>query len=61
MEDLGADPALCGLEGSPTRVVRIFAPQPRGDREKWEGEPEELAERVLKRLSSDKIITVAVD
>ena len=59
--DIGADPAKCGLEGSPTRVVKIFAPKPRGDREKWEGEPEELAGRVLKRLSEDKIISLSVD
>ncbi len=59
--DLGAEESSCGLEGSPTRVVRIFAPKPRDNREKWEGEPEELAVRVLKRLSADKIITAAID
>ena len=58
---IGAEPRFCGLEGSPTRVVGIFAPQPRGDREKWEGEPEDLADRVLKRLSADKIITATLD
>ena len=58
---LGAEPRFCGLEGSPTRVVRIFAPKPREDREKWEGEPEDLADRVLHRLAEDKIISVVLD
>ena len=59
--DLEAEPEFCGLEGSPTRVVRIFAPKPRDNREKWTGEPEDLADRVLKRLSADKIIATALD
>jgi electron transfer flavoprotein beta subunit len=25
-KDVGAEPQLCGLNGSPTKVVRIFAP-----------------------------------
>ncbi len=59
--DIGAETGFCGLEGSPTRVVRIFAPKPRENREKWEGEPKELADRVLQRLVADKVITAVLD
>ncbi len=58
--DVGAEADRCGLAGSPTQVVKVFAPKPRANSERWEGEPEEMAERLLKRLSEDKIITVAV-
>ena len=59
--DLGADPDQCGLTGSATQVVKIFAPKPRGERQLWEGEAQDLADRVLTRLSEDKIITTALD
>jgi len=41
-------------------VIKVFAPKPRGERQRWEGEAGELADRVLTRLSQDKIITVAL-
>lgn len=58
--DVGADEAMCGLNGSPTRVVKIFAPEPRGGQQRWEGEAGEMADRLLKQLAEDKIISVAV-
>jgi len=58
--DLGADPEQCGLKGSATQVIKVFAPKPRGNREKWEGEAEELAERLLERLAQDKIVSIAL-
>jgi len=57
---IGAQVEDCGLAGSATRVVKIFAPKPRENREKWEGKAEELAERVLGRLAEDKIISGAI-
>jgi len=58
--DIEADPEMCGLKGSATRVIKVFAPKPREKRELWEGEAEELAQRLLHRLSEDKIISIAV-
>jgi electron transfer flavoprotein beta subunit len=37
--DLGADKEKLGLNGSPTKVVRIFSPKPRGGGEILKGEP----------------------
>jgi len=41
--DVDADPAQLGLDGSPTRVVSIFAPPPRGQCRLIDGEPDEQA------------------
>ena len=57
-EDLGADEDCCGLTGSPTRVVKIFAPKPRENREVWTDAPEKAAERLLNKLAEDKVISV---
>ena len=54
--DIAADPDCLGLPGSPTQVVEIFAPKPRGQRLMLEGEPEEQAEKLLDLLRQDKII-----
>lgn len=35
--DIGADPQCIGLAGSPTQVVRVFSPEPRGDRQIFSG------------------------
>ncbi|MEW5722281.1 MAG: electron transfer flavoprotein subunit beta/FixA family protein [Thermodesulfobacteriota bacterium] len=51
--DLGADPACIGLRGSPTQVVEVFAPKPRGQRIMIEGRPEEQAARLLDMLTRD--------
>ncbi|MCX8053984.1 MAG: electron transfer flavoprotein subunit beta/FixA family protein [Armatimonadetes bacterium] len=51
--DIGADENKIGLQGSPTRVVKVMTPPCRAGGEKYEGEPDELAERfydVLKCL-----------
>jgi electron transfer flavoprotein beta subunit len=49
--DLGADPAKLGLNGSPTRVVRITAPPPRSGGERLAGDPETVARTLASRLS----------
>ena len=35
-----------GLDGSPTRVVKVFTPPRKTSGEVWQGEPEELAKRL---------------
>jgi electron transfer flavoprotein beta subunit len=54
--DTGANPDLCGLKGSPTKVVRIFPPAPRGQREILSGTIEEQATTVVKKLKEQALI-----
>ncbi len=54
--DIGADQNLCGLRGSPTKVVRIFPPAPRGQREILSGSMEEQVTTVLKKLKEQALI-----
>jgi electron transfer flavoprotein beta subunit len=54
--DLDADLGKLGLEGSPTRVVKIFTPTRQTAGEIVEGSPEELAERILQKLAECKVI-----
>ncbi|MBF0530024.1 MAG: electron transfer flavoprotein subunit beta/FixA family protein [Deltaproteobacteria bacterium] len=58
--DLGVDPQSIGLDGSPTRVVDVFAPKPRGRRMKIEGPAEGQAGRLLSILAEEKIITMDI-
>ncbi len=53
---LDVEACLCGLDGSPTRVVRTFAPSREIQGEKFEGEPGECAVAVVERLIGEKII-----
>ena len=48
--DIGCDPAKCGLNGSPTKVVKIFTPEARGDGEILTGEPEETVAALVDKL-----------
>lgn len=54
----GANPAFLGLDGSPTRVVRVFTPPPRsGQTELIQGETvEEQAAKLVEKLLAEKII-----
>ncbi len=54
----GANPAFFGLDGSPTRVVRVFTPPPRsGQTEIIQGETvQEQAARLVEKLLAEKII-----
>jgi len=54
--DIGADPDKIGLKGSPTQVVRIFPPAPRGRREMLSGSIEEQAAAVVKKLKEQSLI-----
>jgi electron transfer flavoprotein beta subunit len=44
--DINADPKNIGLDGSPTRVVKIFTPAPRKGGEMLKGDAAELAQKV---------------
>jgi electron transfer flavoprotein beta subunit len=50
--DIGADPKMVGLDGSPTKVVRIFTPKAREGGQKLTGEPEEVAAQLAEKLKS---------
>lgn len=49
-QDLQADPSLLGLDGSPTKVVKIFTPPARGGGEMLKGEPTEIAAALVEKL-----------
>ena len=49
-EDIGADRSKIGLEGSPTRVVKIFTPPARTRGQVLTGEPEDMASQLIERL-----------
>jgi len=54
----GCNPAYLGLDGSPTQVVRIFHPPPRGDQVTLVsgGSAAEIASRLADRLLADKVV-----
>lgn len=49
-DDLDVDPAELGLDGSPTRVIRIFAPEPREGGTVFAGEVDECVDRLVEEL-----------
>ncbi len=55
-KDIGAEENLCGLKGSPTKVVKIFPPAPRGRREILQGAVEEQVNAVAKKLKEQSLI-----
>jgi electron transfer flavoprotein beta subunit len=59
-EGLGADPDKIGLNGSPTRVLEVFAPKPRGRRVRLEGKPREQVNQLLEHLKKDKTLAAKV-
>jgi len=48
--DILAEKTRTGLDGSPTKVVKIFSPQPRGGGEILKGEPEEAVPLLVQKL-----------
>jgi electron transfer flavoprotein beta subunit len=48
--DIDADPACIGLQGSPTKVVRVFTPAPRSGGEILTGEPREVARLLVEKI-----------
>jgi electron transfer flavoprotein beta subunit len=55
-KDIGAEENQCGLKGSPTKVVRIFPPSPRGQREMLKGPIEEQVGAVVKKLKEQSLL-----
>ncbi|MFC1498580.1 electron transfer flavoprotein subunit beta/FixA family protein [Verrucomicrobiota bacterium] len=49
-EDLQADGDKIGLDGSPTKVVKIFTPPPREGGEIFTGEPEDIVPKLVEKL-----------
>ena len=45
--DIGAEEQYIGLAGSPTQVVKVFSPEPRGDREIFSGSVDEQVEQLV--------------
>jgi len=52
-KDLDVDPDLIGLDGSPTKVVRIFTPPPREKGQILEGEPKEVSQKLVELLKNE--------
>jgi len=52
----GAATTCFGLDGSPTKVEKVFAPELNSRRELWAGEPATLAERLYTRLRELKVV-----
>jgi len=55
-KDIGADPGRLGLDGSATRVIKVFTPTPPAGGEMVEGTPDELADRIFEKLIECKVI-----
>jgi electron transfer flavoprotein beta subunit len=55
-DDIGADVPRCGLNGSPTNVVRVFSPTRHGSGERLEGEPAEVAAQLFEKLRAGQIV-----
>ncbi len=49
-EEIGADPGCIGLPGSPTKVVTVFPPEPRGGRTVLTGTLEEQLDQLVDKL-----------
>jgi len=54
--DIGADPNKLGLNGSPTRVDRIFPPPARQKGEMFAGSPAELAAKLVEILKKESFV-----
>ncbi len=50
-EDVGADSSCIGLAGSPTEVVDVFPPPPRGERAMLTGTIDEQVEQLVEKLA----------
>ncbi|MEI8175583.1 MAG: electron transfer flavoprotein subunit beta/FixA family protein [Candidatus Omnitrophota bacterium] len=52
-KDLNCEPQKIGLEGSPTKVVKVFSPPPRKGGAKLVGEPHDVVEKLVDLLKGD--------
>ncbi len=51
-EDIGANPEQIGLNGSTTQVVRVFSPEPRGEKTMLTGSVAEQVEQLIEKLEA---------
>ncbi len=58
-DDIGAEKENIGLEGSPTKVVKIFTPPKRTGGEMLTGEPEEIVDQLVQSLRDTVIETAS--
>lgn len=49
-DDIDADPGSIGLPGSPTQVVKVFPPEPRGERAVFSGTLDEQIDQLVEKL-----------
>ena len=54
--DIEADVERCGLNGSPTNVVRVFAPQRHTHGEKLQGEVPEMVDQLVRALRQKQVV-----
>lgn len=57
-EELGADPAFLGLDGSPTQVWKTFIPDHHVEAEIFEGTATEQVQALVRRLIEKNIVSV---
>jgi len=57
--DLACEPGNLGLDGSPTKVVKIFTPPPRAGGEIFKGEPAEIVPQLVAKLKDAVIASSA--
>jgi len=55
-EELGLKAKAVGLDGSPTRVVRIFSPLPRAGGEVFTGEADECVAKLVAALTEGQVV-----
>ena len=53
---IGAEKVKIGLTGSPTQVMKIFSPPARPGGEKLSGSPQDMAQKLITKLSDSKLI-----
>jgi electron transfer flavoprotein beta subunit len=56
IEELGLDAKEVGLNGSPTQVVKVFAPQSGGEREMLSGSNADMGVEVVNKLAENQVI-----
>jgi electron transfer flavoprotein beta subunit len=56
VKDIGAEAKYLGLEGSPTRVDKIYPPQQREKGTIYKGSPAEMVEKLLEILEKEEVI-----
>ncbi len=55
-QDVEVQDQFLGLDGSPTRVVKMFSPDLRRSGVKWQEDPEEMAKKLVEGLKEQGII-----